>query len=236
MSSKPARYAASLIAVQLVAACSDPGSTNAQQNQRASVADEPVQQKVVASGKLVLAFGDSLYAGYGLPANQGFAPKLEKALRAAGIAATVQNAGVSGDTTAAGRRRLEFTLDGLPRTPDLAIVGLGGNDMLRGLDPAETEANLRAICETLRKRGIDVVMTGMLAAPNLGNEYGSRFNGLFPRVAEQCGATLYPFFLAGVVTDSRLMLPDGVHPSGNGIDVIVTKVAPLISRELQKAR
>jgi acyl-CoA thioesterase-1 len=188
-----------------------------------------------SSGKLVLAFGDSLYAGYGLAPAEGFAPKLERALQAAGVAATVQNAGVSGDTSAAGRQRLKFTLDGLPRTPDLALVGLGGNDMLRGIDPGETEANLRAICTELRRRGIDVLLTGMLAAPNLGSEYGTRFNSLFPRVAQGCGARLYPFFLEGVVTDRRLMLPDRVHPNRQGIDRIVQRVAPLVASELKEA-
>jgi acyl-CoA thioesterase-1 len=229
---KRARYAGLLVTVYLLPACSEPGSTNGQQSQ------QKTENKVVApvpktTDKLVLAFGDSLYAGYGLGPTQGFAPRLEQALRAAGVAATVQNAGVSGDTTAAGRQRLKFTLDGLQRTPDLALVGLGGNDMLRGIDPKETEANLQAICTELRGRGIEVLMTGMLAAPNLGADYGKRFNSLFPRVANSCGAKLYPFFLEGVVTDRRLMLPDRVHPNSSGIERIVTKVAPVVAERLK---
>ncbi len=228
---KRACYASLLIAVQLLAACSDPGSTNGQQAQR-DAARSPAAPPPKATDKLVLAFGDSLYAGYGLPPAEGFAPKLEQALRAGGVAATVQNAGVSGDTSAAGRQRLAFTLDGLAQTPDLALVGLGANDMLRGIDPGETEANLKAICTELRGRGVEVVITGMLAAPNLGSEYVSRFNGLFPRVAKSCGATLDPFFLAGVVTDARLMLPDRIHPNATGMDRIVARVAPVVATEL----
>lgn len=188
----------------------------------------------VEEGKLVLAFGDSLYAGYGLAPAEAFPAQLEKALRQQGVAATVHNAGVSGDTSAAGLQRLSFTLDGLPRKPELAIVGLGGNDMLRGLDPAATRANLLEICRQLRRRGIRVVLTGMLAAPNLGRDYSSRFNGLFPQVAAQCGATLYPFFLDDVVTDRALMLADRVHPNASGVERIVAKIQPMIVRELQR--
>jgi acyl-CoA thioesterase-1 len=221
-----------LVTVYLLAACSEPGSTNGQQTQR-KTEDKVVAPVPKTTDKLVLAFGDSLYAGYGLAPVEGCAPRLEQALRGAGVAATVQNAGVSGDTSAAGRQRLQFTLEGLPRKPDLALVGLGGNDMLRGIDPKETEANLQAICTELRGRGIDVLMTGMLAAPNLGAEYGSRFNGLFPRVAKSCGAQLYPFFLEGVVIDRSLMLPDRVHPNSKGIERVVQNVAPLVAGVLQ---
>ena len=232
MKLKHACYAGLLVCVHLLAACSDAGSTNGQQPQRESVnkVASPAQK---TTDKLVLAFGDSLYAGYGLAPAEGFAPRLEQALRAGGVAATVQNAGVSGDTTAAGRQRLKFTLEGLSRAPDLALVGLGGNDMLRGIDPGETETNLQAICTELRGRGIEVMLTGMLAAPNLGSEYVSRFNGLFPRVAKSCGASLYPFFLEGVVTDRRLMLPDRVHPNSEGINRIVARVGPVVLQEMK---
>ncbi|MEO6360075.1 MAG: arylesterase [Sphingomicrobium sp.] len=191
-----------------------------------------MSREQIQEGKLVLAFGDSLYAGYGLAPNEAFPAQLEKALRQQGVVATVHNAGVSGDTSAAGLQRLNFTLDGLPRTPELAIVGLGGNDMLRGLDPAATRANLLEICQQLRRRGIKVVLTGMVAAPNLGRDYSSRFNALFPQVATQCGATLYPFFLDGVITDRTLMLPDRLHPNGSGVHRIVAKIQPMIAREL----
>lgn len=230
---KSARYASMLLAVHWLAACADqaPKADRVDSGKPAVAAGSATAPK--ADGKLVLAFGDSLYAGYGLEPGDGFPAELEKALADAGIAATVHDAGVSGDTTAAGRARLEFTLQGLPRAPDLAIVGLGGNDMLRGIDPAETEANLAAICSTLRKRGAKVMLTGMLAAPNLGQDYVGRFNGLFPKVAKSCGASLYPFFLEGVVSDPGLMLPDRIHPTAEGIDRIVAKVAPLVAGELR---
>jgi acyl-CoA thioesterase-1 len=186
-------------------------------------------------GKLILAFGDSLYAGYGLAPHEGFSASLEAALRRGGAEVRVHNAGVSGDTSAAGLDRLDFTLGGLPKTPDLAIVGLGGNDMLRGLDPALTKSNILSICRQLRRRGVPVVLTGMLAAPNLGQDYARRFNAIFPEVAEQCGASLYPFFLQDVVTDRSLMLEDRIHPNGAGIQRIVAQIEPLVSRELKKA-
>lgn len=231
MSRKDHSYAAMLMAVYGLGACSgeQPPSRDPANFTAAAAPHSPSQHE---EGKLVLAFGDSLYAGYGLAPADSFPARLERALKERGIAATVRNAGVSGDTSAAGRQRLAFTLDGLPRTPDLAIVGLGGNDMLRGLDPAETRANLSAICGELRRRGIPVLLTGMVAAPNLGAEYAASFNAIFPDVARECGARLDPFFLAGVVTDSRLMLPDRIHPSAEGVERIADRLAPLVAAEL----
>ncbi|WP_425505301.1 arylesterase [Sphingomonas piscis] len=222
-----------MAAVHLLASSCSPEAQPAQRSEKSeptALAGEP--QGV---GKLVLAFGDSLYAGYGLAPNESFPAQLEQALRKSGVAVSVQNAGVSGDTTAAGLERLEFTLAGLPRVPDLAIVGLGGNDMLRGLDPAVTRRNLQSICGRLRERGIPVVLTGMLAPPNLGADYRRRFDAVFPDVAKQCGAALYPFFLQGVVTDSALMLPDRIHPNREGVQRVVRAIAPTIGAELAKA-
>lgn len=221
-----------LLAVCLLASgCSSDESSSALPMNEAVPARE-AQAPPRAEGKLVLAFGDSLYAGYGLAQDESFPAVLEQALRRAGTVATVHNAGVSGDTSAAGLQRLGFTLDGLARKPDLAIVGLGANDMLRGLDPAATETNMLAICQELRRRDIKVVLTGMLAAPNLGADYAKRFNGLFPRTAEKCGAALYPFFLEDVITNRGLMLPDGIHPNAAGVSRIVRKIQPLIGNEL----
>jgi acyl-CoA thioesterase-1 len=186
-----------------------------------------------AAGKLVLAFGDSLYAGYGVAPNESFPAELQAALGQQGVQAIVRNGGVSGDTTAAGRQRLAYTLDGLPRKPDLVVLGLGGNDMLRGIDPAQTEANLRAMLDELKQREIPVFLTGMIAAPNLGRAYGDRFNAIYPKLAGDYGAGLYPFFLEGVVTDPRLMLPDRIHPSPAGIDRVVERVAPLVAERLK---
>jgi acyl-CoA thioesterase I len=186
-----------------------------------------------ADTKLVLAFGDSLYAGYGLPANAAFPAVLERELAAQGIAARVVNAGVSGDTTAAGLQRLAFTLDGLERNPDLAIVGLGANDVLRGIPPAEARRNLQAILDELKRRGIKVMLTGMLAPRNYGSEYVAEFERIYPELAEQYDAELDPFFLEGVITDRRLLLPDGLHPNAQGIERIARRLAPAIGAQLK---
>ncbi len=183
--------------------------------------------------QLVVAFGDSLYAGYRLGPDEGLAPQLQAALKARGINARVHNAGVSGDTTAAGLQRLAFVLDNLERKPDLVVLGLGGNDMLRGIQPDATRANLKAMLEALEKRGIAVVLTGMLAPPNLGPDYGRAFNGLYPELAKANDAPLMPFLLNGVVTDKALMLDDGIHPNAKGVAKIVETLAPLVERELK---
>lgn len=183
----------------------------------------------------VLAFGDSLTAGYGLPRGQGFAPQLEDALRRNGVPARVTDAGVSGNTAAHGRARLAWTLDGLRQKPHLAIVALGGNDMLRGLPPAQTRADMDAIVAELKRRDIPVLVAGMLAAPNLGPRYAAEFNSIFPDVARKHGAALYPFFLANVAGVRALNLPDGVHPNFQGIKRMVTGILPEVMRALDPA-
>jgi acyl-CoA thioesterase-1 len=182
---------------------------------------------------LVLAFGDSLTAGYGLDRGLGFAPQLQATLRRHGIAATVADGGVSGDTSQAGLARLGWTLDGLGREPDLVIVELGANDMLRGLDPTLTRANLDAILTELGKRRIKVVLAGMRAAPNLDPAYIASFERLYPTLAAKHGATLYPFFLDGVAGQRQLVQGDGMHPTFAGIKTIVTRITPTITRALR---
>ncbi len=182
----------------------------------------------------ILAFGDSLTAGYGLPPGQGFAPQLEAMLRRNGVRAFVANAGVSGNTAAQGRARLKWTLDGLKAKPDLAIVALGANDMLRGLPPEQTRADLDAIVAELKRRGIPVLIAGMLAAPNLGSRYGAEYNRIFPDLARAHGAALYPFFLAGVAGNPALALPDRMHPNFQGIKKMVSGIAPTVLRALGK--
>jgi acyl-CoA thioesterase-1 len=182
----------------------------------------------------ILAFGDSLTAGYGLPPGQGFAPQLEAMLRRNGVRAFVANAGVSGNTAAQGRARLKWTLDGLKAKPDLAIVALGANDMLRGLPPKQTRADLDAIVAELRRRGIPVLIAGMLAAPNLGSRYGAEYDRIFPDLARAHGAALYPFFLAGVAGNPSLALPDRMHPNFQGIKTMVSGIAPTVLRALGK--
>lgn len=222
--------AAAALFVYLAGCSGEPASTNDM---------APTPEPVVSAtsdtvvGKLVLAFGDSLYAGYGVPQNDSFPAELQTALRKQGVETTVRNAGVSGDTTAAGRQRLAYTLDGLPRKPDLIVLGLGGNDMLRGIDPEQTEANLRAMLDELKRREIPAMLTGMVAAPNMGRAFGDRFNAIYPALAKDYGVPLYPFFLEGVVTDRALMLPDRVHPNPQGIDRVVARIAPLVAEQLK---
>lgn len=236
MSNRLAPYAGALLLLQGLAACSsENNSANQAAPEPAAAPSNAAAAAETGDTRLIVAFGDSLYAGYGVLPQQSFPARLEKALAARGIAASVRNAGVSGDTSAAGLRRLAFTLDGLDRKPDLVMVNLGGNDMLRGISPIETRANLTAICEELKRRGIPILLTGMIAAPNLGRDYADRFNAIYADLAERYDAALYPFFLDGVVTDQRLMLPDRIHPNPQGIDSIVGKVTPLVAETLDPA-
>lgn len=182
---------------------------------------------------LIVAFGDSLYAGYGLDQKEGFAPELQAALIAAGKDVRVHNAGVSGDTTDAGLRRMDFVLDSLSRKPDLVILGLGGNDLLRGLKPADSRANMEAMVKKLQDRGIPVMLTGMLAPPNLGVAFSDEFNVIYPALAKKYDVALYPFFMDGVVGRPELFLPDGLHPTAEGIDIIVGKIAPQVLKLLE---
>lgn len=182
--------------------------------------------------RLILAFGDSLYAGYRLGRGEGLPEQIQNRLRTSGINATVVNAGVSGDTTAAGRQRLTFALDSLPRKPDLVVLGLGGNDVLRQIAPAETRANLTSMMDELKRRGIPVVLTGMRAPPNLGPDFARTFEGIYPDLAKTYGATLDPFVLDGVITDSALMLPDRIHPNAKGAAKMADRIAPLVAAKL----
>lgn len=178
---------------------------------------------------LIVALGDSLTAGYGLPPEQAFPTLLESRLRQLGVAARVQNAGVSGDTSAGGRARLGWAL---AEKPALVIVELGANDALRGIEPAQTEANLDAILTELRRRDIRVLLTGMRAPPNMGRDYAGEYDALFPRLAAKHGVPLYPFFLDGVAGEAALNQPDGIHPNLKGVQVIVERIAPHVKRAL----
>lgn len=225
-----ALYGAALLLVQALSGC---GSSPVTSSKDEAAQTATVKAEAAQYDKLVVAFGDSLYAGYRLGPTEGLAPQLQAALQKAGINARVHNAGVSGDTTAAGKQRLSFVLDNLEKKPDLVVLGLGGNDMLRGIQPKESEANLTAMLDDLKKRDIDVVLTGMLAAPNLGPDYANAFNPIFPKLAKQYDAPLYPFFLDGVVADPKLMLPDNIHPNAAGVKKVVDGLAPLVEKALQ---
>lgn len=184
---------------------------------------------------LVLAFGDSLTAGYGLEQGLGFAPQLQATLRRHGVKADVVDGGVSGDTSEAGKVRLGWTLDGMKRKPDLVILELGANDMLRGLDPDLTEANLDAMLGDLERRRIPVLIAGMRAAPNLDPAYVERFGAIYTRLAAKHGAPIYPFFLDGVAAQQGMVQQDGMHPTFDGVKRIVTGIAPAVKRELGRA-
>ncbi|MEG3087071.1 arylesterase [Sphingomonas sp. PB4P5] len=200
----------------------------------AAVAAQPSPAPVAGEERLVLAFGDSLYAGYGLQRGQSLPDAVQARLRADGINAKIVNAGVSGDTTAAGRQRLTFSLNNLPRKPDLVLLGLGGNDVLRQISPAETRANLVAMLDELKKRSIPVMLTGMVAPPNLGPDFAAQFNRIWPDLAAQYGAALYPFILDGVIGNPALMQRDRVHPTAQGVAKIADKVAPLVAERLER--
>lgn len=189
----------------------------------AAAADAPVK---------LLALGDSLTAGYGLPHADGFVAQLQAALRARGVAATVLDGGVSGDTSAGGRARLGWALADAPAA---AIVELGANDGLRGIDPAATEANLTAILDTLAARHIPVLLCGMYAPPNLGADYAAAFHAVFDRLARRPGLLYDPFFLAGVAGDPALNQADGIHPTARGVAIIVARLLPLVERLIREA-
>lgn len=180
----------------------------------------------------ILAFGDSLTAGYGLPAGEAFPVKLEAALRAKGHDVAIINGGVSGDTAGDGLARLEWTLgDDI----DAAIVAFGGNDVLRGLQPAQAEEALDGMLGILEQRGLPALLAGMLAPPNLGADYSAAFNAIYPRLAEKRGVLLYPFFLDGVAAVPKLNQADGIHPNSEGVDVIVARMLPHVEELLMKA-
>ncbi len=184
-----------------------------------------------ASELKILAFGDSLTAGYGLEQGAGFTDQLENALRAEGLDVRVLNGGVSGDTTAGGRARLEWMLGDVPSA---VIVELGANDGLRGLDPVETRANLDVILETLVARKIPTLLTGMYAPPNMGSEYATDFGTLYPQLANHHGVLFYPFFLEGVAGDLALNQDDTIHPNQAGVAVIVARILPSVKELLNQ--
>lgn len=182
---------------------------------------------------VIVAFGDSLTAGYGLPNSESFPAQLARALEEAGRPARVINAGVSGDTSAGGAARIGWALSD---NPDVLILELGANDGLRGVEPSETRKNLDKIITEALNAGVTVLFTGMLAPRNLGDDYAAEFDSTFPDVARAHPEVLfYPFFLEGVAADPSLNLPDGIHPNGEGVAVIVENILPKVIAALDKA-
>jgi len=183
--------------------------------------------QAVAAPAKILALGSSLTQGYGLPPGTEFTVQLQAALKRAGVEAVVTNAGVSGDTSAGGLSRLEWSL---ADHPDAVILELGSNDMLRGIAPSETEKNLRAILDKLKSAHVKVLLTGMHAQRNLGTEYVRQFDGIYPRLAKDYNVLFYPFFLDGVALNPKLNQADGMHPNPAGVKVIVARILPYVKK------
>jgi len=180
----------------------------------------------------ILALGDSLTAGFGLKPSDGFTVQLQRSLEARGVPAVILNAGVSGDTTAGGLARLDWALGD---RPDMVILALGANDGLRAVNPEVTRLNLAAILERLRSKKLPVLLAGIYAPPNLGREYASEFNRIYPELAAQYDAVLYPFFLDGVAARPELNQADGVHPNAAGVAVLVQRITPYVIRLIASA-
>ena len=190
---------------------------------------------VAAKTLQIVALGDSLTAGYGLPGKEDAYPaRLEARLREEGFDVNVINAGVSGDTAAGGRARLGWTLGGTK--PDIAIVALGANDALRGLPPGQMRDNLDAIITAFKKAGAKVLLAGMLAPPNFGRDYVAEFNAVFPALAEKHDIPLLPFLLEGVAMQAAMNQDDGIHPNPEGVAIMVDRIAPYVVRLIQELR
>ena len=173
----------------------------------------------------MVVLGDSLSAGLGLPGPAAFPARLQKALKDKGIDVDIANAGVSGDTASGGRDRLDWSV---PQGTRAVIVELGANDALRGIDPKITRQALSDIVSRLKTRGIAVMLCGMLAPPNYGADYAARFNAIYPELSKTFGVPLYAFFLEGVAADARLNQKDGIHPTAEGVDIIVQNILPTV--------
>jgi acyl-CoA thioesterase-1 len=190
-------------------------------------------KSVQADSPRLMVFGDSLVAGYGLPAEEGFTRQLQDRLTAQGVEIKILNAGVSGDTTAGGLARLEWAL---AEQPDYVMIVLGGNDLLRGLDPSATRRNLDQILSKLAARGIKTFLCGMLAPVNLGAEYGAEFNPIYPDLAQKYDLDFYPFFLQDVALVPRFNQRDGLHPNPEGVAKIIDGMMPLLQTFLSNKK
>ncbi|NBB48367.1 arylesterase [Rhizobium sp. CRIBSB] len=184
-----------------------------------------VGPRIAAADPLQLVgLGDSLMAGYQLPQEDALPAQLQRQLAAKGHDVVIANAGVSGDTTSGGLSRVDWSV---PDGTDGVILELGANDALRGIPPEQTEDNLEQIIIRLKERNIPILLVGMLAPPNMGEDYGNKFNAIYPRLAEKHGLPLYPFVLDGVITDRSLLLEDGMHPNTKGLQIMAERMLPL---------
>jgi acyl-CoA thioesterase I len=210
-------YAGLLAAVLALAGCGKADQAATALATQSAPAEAPVMGREVR----IVALGDSLFAGYGVKRDESYPARLEAALRGRGINARIANAGVSGDTSGGGLARLVFTLNSQQQAPELMLISLGGNDMLRGLPPEQTRENLDDILTELNKRKIKAVLMGMLSPPNLGPDYRAKFDAIYPALAKKYGVALVPFFLSAVIDKPDLVQADHVHPTARGIEEIV---------------
>lgn len=224
------RFVALAGAALLLASCSK--ESPAPEPSATPVALESDPAPLMGAEKRVLAVGDSLFAGYGLNPGESWPSKVEAALRARGVNARVTNAGVSGDTSAAGAQRFGFVLSSQKPAPDLVIIEFGGNDVLRGLPPKETRKNIEAMLAEAKKQGVPVLLMGMLAPPNLGPQFKAEFEPIYPQLAKKYGAKLVPFFLAPVVGKPELLQGDHIHPTAKGVEEIVKANAGDVAKAL----
>ena len=190
-------------------------------------ADRPVR---------ILAFGDSLTQGYGVPPGDDFPDVLQHALNTKGLNVTMINAGVSGDTSAGGLARLDWSLEDAKNPPDAAILELGANDGLRGLPVDDMAKNLDTILARFKAHGIPVLLAGMKAPRNYGDAYAKKFDAVYPQLAKKYGVLFYPFFLDGVVLNTGLIQADGLHPNPRGVEVIVRNMVPMVTRLVGQAK
>ncbi|MGB3379586.1 MAG: arylesterase [Allopontixanthobacter sediminis] len=225
----------SIIAVCSLAACGAEAPAPEPAATATPGAEAASEMPVMGPERRILAFGDSLFAGYNLDQGESYPARLEAALRARGINARVSNAGVSGDTTAAARQRLAFTLDAQDSPPELVIVEFGGNDLLRNLPPAETRANLAAMLDELAKRDIPVLLMGMRAPPNLGADFQREFDGIYPALAKEYGAALVPFFIESFYDQPQLIQSDRIHPTADGVETLVRATVDDVAEALPPA-
>jgi len=223
------------VAAALVGACSESAPLLPQASETPPTL-ENAPLPVMGPERRILAVGDSLFAGYGIatPADS-YPARLETALRARGINARVSNAGVSGDTSAAGAQRFAFVLSSQPVKPDLVVIEFGGNDLLRGLPPEQTRANLAAMLAEAKAEGVPVLLMGMLAPPNLGAGFKARFEAIYPDLARQYDAKLVPFFLAPVIGKPDLVQADRIHPNERGVGEMVAATVEDVARALPPA-
>lgn len=220
------------IAALALASCDSEAPANAPRTEPGVIAEGELAVPVMGEEKRIVAFGDSLFAGLRLAEDEGYPERLEAALRSRGINARVVDAGVSGDTSSAGRDRLEFVLDGQAEAPDLFILELGGNDLLRGISVEETRANFEAMLSTLQERDIPVLLMGMRAPPNYGAEYQEQFDAMYGELAEKYDTALIPFWLEDIYQDQSLFQNDRIHPTAEGIEALVASTVDEVEAAL----